>query len=491
VKALPDTFEFRLTGILTNGWGLDWMPGVSSYRGDWERRHRQVIAVQVALAERFVAEFPVPRAGLDALERRVDQLRAADARVEPGHFLYQLAAVNERYAISLAKELTTRSTSPLIGNLPALLSSLHHRGSNSASAARQLEAMLLDSPDELLPRIAAHGLQSTQWEPRPHKQDLALLDRALGHRDSDVRALSLRTLMHLAQADPRAAVQRVCAVAIDGSDATARELAMVFGKHGVPIELFGDDDLRALLHQFDHVNSIDDYHIGQLLEAAAERVPDNVFELLLRRIDHPRERETLHAAEWYQPIPFLPAQFSLEPLTRSKNYRRYLQRVLTLAKNPQGGKTGSGRGFWLPQLYEFLSQFFTNPTSLNLVQAWATSGDEKKMRASYLILTRAPRQFVFQHEERVVEILAAADALGPDMLERAQSALSASPTTGSRSGKAGEPFPEDVALKKQARDTKERQSDPRARDFYEQLERHAAWAIEDQIRREEEFADEA
>jgi hypothetical protein len=491
VKTLPDTFDFRLTGILTDGWGLDWLPGVPSYRGDWERRHRQVVAIQVALAERFIAEFAVPSAGLDALERRVEQLRAADAKVEPGHFLYQLGAADVRYTISLAKQLATRSTSPLIENLPALLSSLHHRGGKSLEAARQVEAELIDSRDELLPRIAALGLQSTRWEPRPHKQDLALLDQALGHADPHVRALSMRTVIHLAQTDPHAAVQRVRSAVIDGNDATARELAMALGEHGIPIELLADDDLRRLLRQFDDLNSIDDYHIGQLLDAAAERVPDDVFELLLRRINHPRERETLHTHEWYQPIPFLPTQFSLEPLTRSENYRRYLWRVLTLAKNPHGGKKESGRGFWLPQLYELLSQFFTHPTSLDLAYAWATSGNEKKMKAAYLILTRTPRRFVFQHEEGIVAILAAADALGPDMLERARSALSTSPTTGSRSGTAGEPFPEDVALKEQAHDAKERQSDPRARDFYEQLERHAAWAIHDQIQREEEFLDQA
>jgi hypothetical protein len=186
----------------------------------------------------------------------------------------------------------------------------------------------------------------------------------------------------------------------------------------------------------------------------------------------------------------LPAQFSLEPLTRSPNYSRYLRRVLTLAKNPRGGKKGSGRGFWLPQLYELLSQFFTNPESLELVQAWATSGDDKKMRGAYLILTRTPRKFVFHDEQRIVEILAAADALGPEMLEHARQALSSAPTTGSRSGTAGEPFPEDVALKEQAREAKNRQTDPRAREFYDELERHATWAVEDQIRREEEFLDE-
>jgi hypothetical protein len=490
VKALPDTLEFRLTGILMDGWGLDWVPGVSSYRGDWERRHRQVTAMQIALAERFIAKFRSPAEGLELLERRVEELRGADARVEPGHFLYQVAAVDARYAIGLAKLLARRPASPLIGNLPALLSSFHHRGGNSVKAARQLEAFLLDSREELLPRIAAHSLQSAQWEPRPHKQDLALLDRALAHADPQVRTLSMRTLMHLAQTDARAAAQRLRAVEIDGNDATAHEVAMVLGKHGVPLERLEDDDLRALLRQLDDVNSIDDYHIGQLLDAAAERVPDDVFELLLRRIDHPRERETLGAREWYQPIPFLPAQFSLAPLTRSPNYGRYLRRVLTLAKNPRGGKKGSGRGFWLPQLYELVSQFFTKAESLDLVHAWATSGDEKKMKAAYLILTQVPRQFVFQHEQRVVEILAAADALGAEMLEHAGQALSSAPSTGARSGKAGEPFPEDLALKEQASEAKERQSDTRARAFYEDLERHASWAIEDQIRREEEFLDE-
>jgi hypothetical protein len=424
VKALPDTFGFRLTGILTDGWGLDWVPGVPSYRGDWQRRQQQVIAVQVALAERFVATFRAPAVGLEFLERGVEELRQADAKVEAG-FLYQLAAVDTRCASGLAKILASRPTSPLIGNLPALLSSLHHRGGNSLKIARQLESTLLESRDELLPRIAAQSLQSAQWEPRPHKQDLALLDRALAHSDPHTRTLSLRTVMHLAQTDPPADAQRLRGVRIDSNDAIAREVAMAVGNHGIPLEILEDEDLRGLLRQLDRVNSIDDYHVDHLLDAAAERVPDDVFALLLRRIDHPRERKTLHAREWYQPMPFLPAQFSLEPLTRASNYGRYLTRVLTVAKNPHIGNKGSGRAFWLPQLYELLSQFFTNPEALDLVTAWATSGDEKKMNSAFLILTQAPRNFVFQHEAQVVEILAAANAVGSEMLQHATHALGA------------------------------------------------------------------
>jgi hypothetical protein len=491
VKGLPDTFEFRLTGVLTEGWGLDWIPGVPAYRGDWQRRQREVIAMQVALAERFIAGFRSPADGLELLEHRVEQLRAADAKAEPSHFLYQLAAVDDRYASRLTELLVKRPDSPLIGNAPALLSSFHHRGGTAVKAARRIEAGLLRSQEALVPRIAAQALQAAQWEPRPHKQDLALLDQALAHRDAHVRTLALRGLMHLAQTDGRAAAQRVRAVEIGGNHAVAREVAMALGEHGIPLELLEDDDLRTLVRQLDHINSIDDYHLGQLLNSAAERIPDEVFELLLRRIDHPRKREAMLEREWYQPIPFLPAEFSLEPLTRSPNYGRYLRRVLTLAKNPRGGRKGSGRGFWLPQLYEFLSQFFTNDQSLELVHSWATSREEKKMQAAYVILTRAPRQFVFQYEQRLVEVLAAADAISPEMLKQAEQALASSPSTGARMGKAGEPFPEDVALKEQAREAKERQSDARARSFYGKLEQHAAWAIEDQIRREEEFLDEA
>jgi hypothetical protein len=490
VKALPDTFEFRLTGILTDGWGLDWVPGVPSFRGDWEHRQQQVVAVQVALAERFVAKYNSPEDGLAALERRVDELRAADAKVEPGHFLYQLTAVNDRYAIRIATLLARRPTSPLIGNLQALLSSFNHRGGEAARAARKIEAALLASEDELSPRIAALALQSVQWGPRPHKQDLALLDQALSHPDPQARALSMRPLSHLAQTDGSAAARRLGSVEIGGNDAVARELAMALGSHGIPLELLDNDDLCHLLGQLEDVTSLDDYHLGQLLDAAAERVPDQLFEFLLRRIDHPRERTTLNALDWYQPIPFLPAQFSLEPLTGSPNYGRYLRRTLTLAKTPAGKNRGA-RGFWLPQLYELLSQFFTNVESMELLHLWATSGDAKKMKAAYLIITRAPRQFVFQHEERIIAILAEADKLGPEMVREAQTALATGPSTGARSGTAGEPFPEDVALKEQAQEAKKRQSDPRAREFYEELERHASWAIEAQIRREEEFLDDS
>jgi len=117
------------------------------------------------------------------------------------------------------------------------------------------------------------------------------------------------------------------------------------------------------------------------------------------------------------------------------------------------------------------------------IEAWIEGGGSDRLDLVIPVFREAPNDFVFQHKDFVLRLFSRAKTYGSEMLRDLQSTLFSSGAFGLRSGIPGEPYPEDLLLRRSAEDVLKKlgRFEP-AYDFYHALINHADREIEGQRR---------
>ena len=148
---------------------------------------------------------------------------------------------------------------------------------------------------------------------------------------------------------------------------------------------------------------------------------------------------------------------------------------------------GSSVAYWIPQLFREVSLDFESAASLKVLNEWINSGNADNIKSAARLVSGAQPEFVFNNVEFISNLLERAYAASTDCYRSVDSNLASSALSGTRLGTAGQPMPEDVAIRDQATAVKSQfdAGSPPYR-FYDSLVKSAEASIEEKRLSDEE-----
>lgn len=290
--------------------------------------------------------------------------------------------------------------------------------------------------DVLLCRVIA-SLLTDASDGLPTPEEIAVLrDLAAHHGDEGVRVQVAELSQRVAGTSPDLALDLLATIRFGDSQQVARAVAWQFA----PIGLLQVADLtpeqrNRVLESIEVSQALDDDWVGSFVGSLSVVAPIEVIELLERRIEH-----YIGAGSRDQPFPFdwaddhSPLRFG-----ESGSYQEVLRAIwgwtLTHIED-------NHHRFWAPLLWVAASSHYE--TTLSCLAEWLPSPDAGEVMTVSLLVSGAPRSFVWDQVDFVVDLLGRAEAYGPDCLDQVRADLFSCARSGIRERVPGTPSSDEV-----------------------------------------------
>lgn len=443
LAALGDDLATRLTEALAHGWAhsanmlededLDY----EALEARWRERQRSV-------ATELLTTHPMPA---DCVRQVEDQLTAlaesgSHTAASPGPFLDILFGLSSASAEETVRCSIERPSSSLRDHLHIALAALHSADPDKAFALATA-CLAVTEPVPLAVWVAA-AYGTILRRSSPPERELALL-RELGQHESQQVRLNVARGLRFGEALPAAArIDLALSINIGGSAAIADEVVGNFGAHGD----FAVADLTGAQRQYLVAElvpcaDIGGYQISTFLSALSVSDARAVVDLLQLRIEYSGAEAV---GSDYHPVPYRWDDASPLMFRESGEFEDVVRRVLDWAAREDDGWR---RSFWSPQLFACVVRTY-DETLLSILDGWISTIESRRLETVAHLLREAPTQFVWTNAAWVSRLVDEADALGTECYASVASSLHAAVVSGGRSGRPGEPFPEDVEQKEKA-----------------------------------------
>ena len=409
---------------------------------------------------------------------RIQAMTDAGVRPEPQVLLGVLGDSDPEFAAGVCDIIVDNPNGALAPYLQPLLSNVRLW---NAEHARAIGQRALQASSNVLRRGVALSYQARGWANNATAQDIENIRELLNHEDLAVRSLGIGSLGALAESHQRVAIDLAKDVELGDSDVLASELCRLFnGGWGVPFSELTADDLKVLLSKLEEVSDIEGYPINNFLVKASERDAVAVIGLLLKRIAR-SDNEKLE----YRALPVLGFDRRLTGLATSPDQENLLREIRDASLKP-----GWDVERWIPQLFREVSSNFESGASLKVLDEWINSGDPAMIESAARLVSGAPPGFVFKHVEFVANLLERAHTANAGCYRSVTGRLVGCAMFGTRSGTAGQPMPQDVAIRDQATTlASQLDAGSPANRFYASLAESAEKSIRDDLLRDEELSE--
>ena len=476
MSSIPVSFELRLTKGLMSPFRIDdWQPnednGDDGKRLSQEKREQ----MQRALVVELLSHSEHAGKAYEILTDRLQAINAARVRSSPQVILGILGASDPEFAAGLCDIIVDNPNGPLAPYLHSLLINVRIWNAERARGTGR-HAMRGGSP--ILCRGVASSYKPRRWADNATAEDIEVIRELLDHDDVGVRGLAIGSLAALAEAFPRDAVELAKGVEVGDNVHLAENLCQLFSnKWGVPLQELKSADIKVLLSKLEDVLEVDNHYINTFLAKASEQDPRAVVGLLLTRI-----RKSGGKGASYHPLPLLEFRDPLIGLAASPDQETILREIRDTSLDPESSVEG-----WIPQLFREVSLGFESAPSLKVLNEWINSGNADNIKSAARLVSGAQPEFVFNNVEFISNLLERAYAASTDCYRSVDSNLASSALSGTRLGTAGQPMPEDVAIRDQATAVKSQfdAGSPPYR-FYDSLVKSAEASIKDKLLRDEE-----
>jgi hypothetical protein len=327
----------------------------------------------------------------------------------------------------------------------------------------------LESDHEALWSGVASFYYHPSWVDSVRDEDVRLIEKLLAHPNLSVRLKAIGALWNLGKVRPETAKGFALALELDGNDDLAEDYFMRLEMGiGVRLEGYDDHEIDILIRKLSNVNDLEDHFINTFLVFCSKRRPLSVLRMLFERIDT-FDWDALRGA---RAIPALGFDLKLEGLPLDRSYPSMLREVRdrTLASERRNAHL-------IPRLFKEITLDFSTDFFPTLAE-WLETNDKDKVEAVAYLLTESPPDFIFTHTAFVGQVLRIAYAIGDECSKVVSGHLRTSAIAEGRQGTAGQPFPQDIALKDRATATaKLYQMDSPQWRFYDSLANYAAHSI--------------
>jgi hypothetical protein len=480
IAGIPDTYSFRMMKILatvnTSIWMLD-DPGGGKHSERHRRwREREQHAVDAFINE-FMREYPDPIEGLHLLHDTVESILDAGIRPDLLAFVMRLSEMYPAYAMLMIEALLNNPRNHLSTYIAWLLRGVRQ---HDVPRALDFQQRITESGDSTLAFSLTHVFRWEVWTRSLHSEDLETVQRLMAYDVASISITAMETLAGIGHMKPDWVISLALNLEIGTETKRAAALCTIFDDdHGIHPDQLTDAQLGRLLLKLAPVLDIDDYHILKFLECTARRLPQQTVDFLIDRL----RRDEEQAAE-FKAFPYERLNQTLIGLTESSTYLDLLRSVRDCSlKDPKP------RSSLVADLYQAVSLNY-NDSSLIVLNEWIDSGDPQKLQQACRLFREAPQSFIFSHEAFTQHALEQAYMIGDECFQDVQNSLALTAICGERSGRPGQPFPQDLLLRDRSIETLSRLSlSSPLRGFYEVLLRRAETDIADSQRRDQDLND--
>ena len=477
VSSMPESFELSLTQELMDPFhSRDLLPEEREVDDGYKRQQERIERTQRELVAELIGRSGDASGAYSILAGRIQAIADAGVRPEPYVLLGILGDSDPEFAAGICDIIVDNPDGALAPYLHPLLANVRIW---NAERARAIGQRVLEGNSIVLRCGVASSYQAKGWANNATAQDIENIRELLNHEDLNVRWPAIGSLGPLAEARQRAAIDLAKEVDLGGSDVLASQLCrLFFGGWGIPFSDLTTDDLKVILSKLEEVPDIEDYPINDFLVKASERDAVAVIGLLLKRIRR-SDNEKLE----YRALPLLGFNRPLTGLSTNPDQE-------TLLREIRDASLGLGWAVehWIPQLFREVSSGFESAASLKVLDEWINSGDPAMIESAARLVSGSPRGFVFKHVEFVANLLERAHTASADCYRNVAGRLMGCAMFGTRSGTAGQPMPQDVAIRDQASSVADKldPGSPSHR-FYALLAESADKSIRDDMLRDEEL----
>ena len=477
VSSMPESFELSLTQELMDPFhSRDLLPDEREGDDGHSRQQERIEQTQRALVAELISRSGNANVAYSILTDRIQAMTDAGVRPEPLVLLGMLGDSDPEFAAGICDIIVDSPDAGLAPYLPPLLSNVRIW---DAERARAISQRVLERGSNVLCYGVSASYQSRGWAEKATSQDIENIRELLDHEDLRVRSMAIVSLGALAEAHQGVALDLAKDVDLDGSDVLASQLCrLFFGGWGIPFSEATADDLKAILSKLEEVPDIEDYPINDFLVKASERDAEAVIGLLLNRI-----RRSDNEKLGYNALPLLGFNRRLTGLATSPDQENLLREIRDASL-----ESGWTVEYWIPQLFREVSSGFASDASLKVLGEWINSGDSAVIESAARLVSGAPPGFVFKHVEFVANLLERAQTASADCYRSVTGRLVGCAMFGTRSGTAGQPMPQDVAIRDQATAVASQlDAGSPANRFYASLAESAEKSIRDDLLRDEEL----
>jgi hypothetical protein len=470
LAAIEARADVREVELLSDSWGHNRVvdaAGERDFKAERAQQAERLAAAAAALMarmtpERFAAYF-------NDIAGRAKRL---GEKFQPGQLMWRIAQGDREYAIALLRYTFAHPNEPIAASARDLFLNIPR----ADAPAMAHEAIATENS-----AIAAAAAVTLSVETAWSGEEVELLRCLLRHADVNVRASTLSYLVTPWKANREVIFEALAKLEIGGSVEVAKAFAELFNEHAEPVASLSSDVLAATVAKLIDVPDFSDYALAEFLAEACVIVPEAVIDLFLARIERREQYTDARATA-------VPYDFAVD-LTRLGAHAAYgsvLRRIRDVSADDE---ESPWRGFYLPQLWNALFDP-SNAAARDILNEWFTSGDAKLIQRASKLLSQVGSEFVFAHREYVVGILTEAARVSIDAYNSVASALFL-PGIQSKNGTHGQPFPEDIKLRKDAAASMEALVPHSAAwQFYDSLRKHADVEIERKRVRDEDLEEE-
>lgn len=473
--SLSESFEVKLVQAVDQNRDRDWLIDEEKY--DYNKQMEMSLKFRQEVVDAFVKKYPTPESGFAELNRLLQELGDCGKNPLPITFCAEMAKRYPEYVTGVCEKIIKNPVSALAHCFDYFLFGLIEVRQTKTAELLQ-KALAVD--EKKLHTAVAHYYWRGRWvQYFDEKHDLVNLRRLVNIKYISAKKLAIGGLGRLGKMKPDLTKQILLSIDLETDKNLAHEYFQQFDKeHYFDPDLLSDQELEATLGKLEVVNDIDDYHIEEFLNYAANRLPLVVIRLLIKRIERSKARKT---GEKYQPLSYS-SRTLLKGFSSSTHYKEALREI----RNKILDK-GWQSHFWIPKLFKSISNNFDD-TGIAILLEWISTGEKEKLEGVRAIIEDAPENFIFQHTDFVSKMLVAARQYGPEFLRSTRNALAHSAIFRSKHGTPGQPMPEDVELQENSEKMLSNfLSGTPEHDLFESLLKHAKWEIKNQLKDDEEI----
>lgn len=460
---LERDLDTRVTRVLMDGWGHHtWK--LSDSRLDQNEK------MQGEIAKEIERKYPTAEGLAAFIGGHLSILKSyGDDALQSAHILVNRLLANQ---LPLAREvLAIRARAPetpMAGYAPVALAMLLKHA--PAEAHTHIDA-LLAAGDEQLPLVARAYTVGLGNRPLLD-EDRRVIRRIFASDQASVLTCASSIFREVAEQSKELAVDLLASANPVLLHASRGDLFMWLDDDKlVPLDSIADEQLERILGLFEAPERLDDHFVHSFLAHVGKRNARLVVELAKRRLEKAATTD-----DWsMSPIGALSSHTPSLDVLGHDDGAALLREVLDWAL------PHADRYPFTHHLADLVSGVFgfRHPIFTAVLEEWSAGGRAEHFKLIACVLREAPAAFVFAEVEFVKSILKSARAIGKSAHREVSSSLYAAAMSGVRSGRPGEPFPEDVRTREQADAVLATisKADP-SYEFYEGLKKHAEHGIE-------------
>lgn len=441
INLIPNTYEFRLFGVLGYTHNLDWLYNnkgridLIEFKYDEQEEQRQK-EIYFSVGEEFLKRYTEANEVVKILNESIKAIEEVKTNFYPWSFVNTLTElVDQNFIVKMCEAIIEASQEPLARYFGFLVNKVRQFNLNKALniAKRAVNTNSYSLNLSLAKSLGNHNLQL---------DDVYIIKYLLNHNDINIKNTALHSLKTISDKHPYLVTKLALDVEVGNNSEVASSLCNIFDIYGISPTTLKNKELAKILDKLEKVKNINEYSISKFIAYTSRRLPRSVIKLFLQRI----ERYQQESGSNYKPLPYSGFKHSLNGLTKSDEYEEILRDILQESLNMTNSTS-----FWFPKLFQEVSLGF-NPTSLKVLEEWVNSKEADKIETVGHLLSNAPQEFVFTHSTFVQNILEQADTMGNECYHKVSYFLRQSVTSGVRIGLPGQPFREDISIQKQASD---------------------------------------